>query len=159
MFFPERLPREGTDASKEAKENLLSEKKDARNDFLPALKRLMTNKLFVTNYFSSVFYVFAFAGFGTFMAKYMEYQFRQSAGRSAGMTGLVGTAPKAIGLMISGYLIGRFKFSARTIAAWQVILGFFYFGTLIIFSIVGFGLETRPAFNNVKPKDWYFVLD
>ena len=86
MFFPERLPREGTDASKEAKENLLTEKKDARNDFLPALKRLMTNKLFVTNYFSSVFYVFAFAGFGTFMAKYMEYQFRQSAGRSAGMT-------------------------------------------------------------------------
>ena len=49
MFFPERLPREGTDASKEAKENLLTEKKDARNDFLPALKRLMTNKLFVTN--------------------------------------------------------------------------------------------------------------
>lgn len=137
MFFPQRLPREGTDASKEAKENLLSEKKEGRNDFLPAIKRLLTNKLFVTNYFSSVFYVFAFAGFGTFMAKYMEYQFRQSAGRSAGMTGLVGTAPKAIGLMVSGYLIGRFKFSARTIAAWQVILGFFYFGTLIIFSIVG----------------------
>ena len=143
MFFPERLPREGTDASKEAKENLLSEKKEARSDFLPALKRLLTNKLFVTNYFSSVFYVFAFAGFGTFMAKYMEYQFRQSAGRSAGMTGLVGTAPKAIGLMLSGYLIGRFKFSARTIAAWQVILGFFYFGTLITFSFVRLGYQNK----------------
>ena len=74
MFFPERLPKTDTDANKEAKENLLEGKTPLKDDFKSALMRLLTNKLYVTNYFSTVFYVFAFMGFGTFMSKYMEYQ-------------------------------------------------------------------------------------
>jgi hypothetical protein len=31
------------------------------------------------NFFSSIFIVFAFMGFGTFMPKYVEYQFRSDA--------------------------------------------------------------------------------
>ena len=54
------------------------------------------------------------------------------------MTGSAGTAAKALGLVISGWLIGKFKFSARTLSAWNVILGVFYFSTLILFSIVKF---------------------
>ena len=52
------------------------------------------------------------------------------------MAGSAGTAAKAVGLVFSGWIIGKFKFSARTLSAWNVVLGFFYFGTLILFSIV-----------------------
>ena len=148
--FPERLPKAGTDASRDTKEadNLLSaaEKKE-RDAFLPALKRLLSNKLYVTNFFSSIFYVFAFMGFGTFIAKYIEYQFRITASRSSGVAGSAGTAAKAIGLIISGWIVGKFKFSARTLSAWNVVLGFFYFGVLIIFSMV-----SQMLFHSENPK-------
>jgi len=140
MLFPQRLPRVGTDASKETKEadRLISvEEKKERDAFIPALKRLLSNKLYVWNFFSSIFYVFAFMGFGTFIPKYIEYQFRIRASRSSGLAGSAGTAAKAVGLVVSGFVIGKFKFSARTLSGWNVVLGFFYFGVLIIFSIVG----------------------
>lgn len=86
IFFPQRLPKTDTDANKEVKENLLNKDK-ARNDFLPALKRLLSNKLYVTNFFSTIFYVFAFMGFGTFIPKYLEYQFRIRASSSSGLAG------------------------------------------------------------------------
>eukprot|EP00092_Neocalanus_flemingeri_P037475 GFUD01040807.1.p1 GENE.GFUD01040807.1~~GFUD01040807.1.p1 ORF type:complete len:723 (+),score=131.38 GFUD01040807.1:150-2318(+) len=140
MLFPQRLPKTDTDASRNKKEtdNLLSEaQKKERDAFLPALKRLLSNKLYVANFFSSIFYVFAFMGFGTFIPKYIEYQFRTRASRSSGIAGSAGTAAKAIGLLLSGWIVGKFKFSARTLSAWNVILGFCYFGCLIVFSIVG----------------------
>ena len=138
MFFPQRLPKTDTDAFKEVEESLMEKKdqKNKRDEFLPALKRLLTNKLYITNFFSTIFYVFAFMGFGTFMPKYLEYQFRIRASSSARMASSAGTAAKALGLIFSGWLIGKFKFSARTLSTWNVILGFFYFSTLILFSIV-----------------------
>merc|ERR1712223_337426 len=102
-----------------------------RDSLLPASKRLLTNKLYVTNFFSTIFFVFAFMGFGTFMPKYIEYQFRQKASHSARASGLAGTMSKAVGFMLSGWLIGRFKFSAKTLAAWNVVLGCCYFCTLM----------------------------
>jgi len=156
MFFPERLPRADTDASRETKEaeNLLSvAQKKERDAFLPALKRLLSNKLYIWNFFSSIFYVFAFMGFGTFIPKYIEYQFRIRASRSSGIAGSAGTAAKAIGLIVSGWIVGKFKFSARTLSAWNVVLGVFYFSVLIIFSIVGcatsdmYGTMTEGSYN------------
>ena len=46
------------------------------------------------------FYVFAFMGFGTFMPKYVEYQFRQKGSSSSTFAGGVGTVSKAIGLLV-----------------------------------------------------------
>ena len=135
-FFPQRLPKTDTDASKEARKKLMPHEELERDSLIPALKRLLTNKLYVTNFFSTIFYVFAFMGFGTFIPKYIEYQFRMTASSSSRVTGLAGTAAKAFGLLVSGWLVGRFKFSARTLSIWNVILGFCYFGFLILFSIV-----------------------
>ena len=43
-----------------------------RDAFFPALKRLLSNKLFMANFGSTIFFVFAFMGFGTFMPKYIS---------------------------------------------------------------------------------------
>jgi len=140
IFFPERLPKTDSDASKENKET--EELKGAsssktRDAFFPALKRLLSNKLFMANFGSTIFFVFAFMGFGTFMPKYIEYQFRTKASSSARASGLAGTMSKAVGFLFSGWLIGRFKFSAKTLAAWNVILGCCYFCTLMVFASLG----------------------
>merc|ERR1719431_814154 len=76
-------------------------------------------------------------GFGTFMPKYIESQFRQTGSRSSVLAGTAGTGFKAFGLIISGYLIGRFKFSARVLSGWNVVLGCFYISALVFFSFVG----------------------
>ena len=96
LLFPERLPKDYTDAAKGKKEEenkgmlngqmkgeMLSQIKSPK--FKEAFKRLLTNKVFMYNFGSSLFYVFAFMGFGTFMPKYMEYTFRMKASTTAGM--------------------------------------------------------------------------
>ena len=102
--------------------------------FKAAMMRLMRNKLFMCNFFSNLFFVFAFMGFGTFMPKYMEFQvrnvevtsnkihrqfrlsqqFRMTASRSSSVTGLVGTGSKALGLLLSGWAIAKWRPSARS---------------------------------------------
>ena len=101
-MFPERLPKDYTDASKRKKEeeskNMLepiksssvsirpTEISDIKSPkFLAAMKRLVTNKVFIYNFGSTLFYVFGFMGFGTFMPKYMEYNFRMKASTTAGI--------------------------------------------------------------------------
>jgi len=116
---------------------LKGDKGKTKDAFFPALKRLLGNKLFMANFGSTIFFVFAFMGFGTFMPKYIEYQFRQKASHSARASGLAGTMSKAVGFMLSGWLIGRFKFSAKTLAAWNVVLGCCYFCTLMVFASLG----------------------
>jgi hypothetical protein len=42
---------------------------------------------------------------------------------------------------LSGYLIGRFKFSARVLSGWNVVLGAAYIAALVFFSAVGQDLK------------------
>ena len=105
LMFPERLPKDYTDASKRKKEeeskNMLEPIKPSSSSansirptgisdvkspkFIAAMKRLVTNKVFIYNFGSTLFYVFGFMGFGTFMPKYMEYNFRMKASSTAGI--------------------------------------------------------------------------
>ena len=144
-LFPQRLPKANTDANlrriKEAEK--LTEAKDnikelkTKEGFVKALKRLFSNKLFMFNFASNLFYVFAFMGFGTFMPKYVEFQFRKKGSSSSTFVGAVATLSKAFGLLVSGVAISKFRPSARILSGWNVILGVFYFVSLVVFSILG----------------------
>ncbi len=146
-FFPQRLPKQGTDAHIKDEKKALHERmqmtKDGdrqkfdKNTFLAALKRLLTNKLFVCNFLSAIFYVFGFMGFGTFMPKYIEYQFRKRGSQSSVLAGTVGTVSKAIGILSSGFLVARFRPSARFLSGYNFILGFAYFAFLMVFTFLG----------------------
>ncbi len=141
--FPQRLPKQGTDAHihEKAKQDAIAGDdegvKREKASFRKAFMRLLMNKLFMYNFFSSLFYVFAFMGFGTFMPKYIEYQFRKKGSTSSSYAGTVGTISKALGLLVSGFVISKFKPSARCISGYNVILGVFYFTFLIVFSFMG----------------------
>merc|ERR1719322_84795 len=107
MLFPERLPKDNTDSAKRKmmedemssmlnnpdKSTTEATKAD-KPQFKDALKRLLTNKVFMYNFASSLFYVFAFMGFGTFMPKYMQYQYNIRGSTSSAVTGMTGTVSK-----------------------------------------------------------------
>lgn len=76
--------------------------KSNKEGFMQAIKRLLTNKLFMYNFMSNVFFAFAFMGFGTFMPKFFELNFRRKRSSSAGFVGGIGTMSKGIGFLISG---------------------------------------------------------
>lgn len=112
--------------------------------FIKAFKRLLTNKVFMYNFGSSLFFVFAFMGFGTFMPKFMEYNYRMKVSSSSAFSGGIGTISKAIGLLVSGWAISRWKPSARFLSGWNVIIGIMFFITLIVFSTLGCPSSTLP---------------
>ncbi|TRY69950.1 hypothetical protein TCAL_04473 [Tigriopus californicus] len=139
-FFPQRLPKEGTDADRKEKEDLMKSGLNEfmnTNSFRASIMRLLKNKLFMYNFFSSIFYAFAFMGFGTFMPKYIEFQFRITGSNSSTYAGGIGTGSKAMGLLISGFLIAKFKPSARFLSGYSVVLGLIFFGVLIAISTLG----------------------
>jgi len=126
-LFPERLP---TDADTEAK-RLEKERKeepqtarDYISDTVNCGKRLLKNKVYVFNSLSTIFFLFGFIGFGTFVPKYFEYHFRRNASSSGRSGGLSKSLGSIIGILLSGVILAKFKFSARTVSLWNVIVGF-----------------------------------
>jgi len=55
--------------------------------FPAALKRLLTNKVLMLNNLSGIFFIFGISGYITFLPKYIETQFQQSAARSGLVNG------------------------------------------------------------------------
>jgi len=126
-LFPERLP---SDADTEAKRLEKERKeepqtaKDYISDTVNCGKRLLKNKVYVFNSLSTIFFLFGFIGFGTFVPKYFEYHFRRNASSSGRSGGLSKSLGSIIGILLSGVILAKFKFSARTVSFWNVILGF-----------------------------------
>ncbi len=154
VCFPQRLPKANTDAERQAEKKSLNPGKEKMNlanvtsGFKDAMMRLITNKMFMFNFFSNLFYVFAFMGFGTFMPKYMEYNFRIKGSISSSSGAAVGTVSKAAGLLLSGYLISKFKPSARFLSGYNVFTGLLFFLALLIFSQLG--CPTYQIYGNVR---------
>ena len=86
-------------------------------------KRLLMNKTLMLNNLAAVFYFFGYMPYWIFMPKYIETQYRQSASFSSLITGTVGLIFSAIGILLSGLIISKFKPKARYLAAWNVLIG------------------------------------
>ncbi|KDR21873.1 solute carrier organic anion transporter family member 4C1-like isoform X2 [Zootermopsis nevadensis] len=123
-LFPKKLPRAAQRTMAEVAEGKLTNRTTGISffDFKMVLRRLTKNKVLLFNSFSSVFYMFGLTGYWTFMPKYMETQFRQSASRSSLLTGTVGLICSALGIMASGAVISKFKPRPHYLAGWNVIV-------------------------------------
>ena len=125
-LFPERLPTsEHTDAKRMEKEEKAEPGTawDYVQDTLECGKRLLHNKVYVFNSLSTIFMLFGFIGFGTFVPKYFEFHFRRSASSSGSSGGMSKAAGATVGILISGLVLGRFKFRARVVTGWNVFIG------------------------------------
>ncbi|CAL8069741.1 unnamed protein product [Orchesella dallaii] len=104
-----------------------------------ALKALITNKINLYNNLAGVFYIFSAIGYWTYMPKYLETIFMQTAVNASVISGVVSIAFQAIGLLVSGALISKYQPSARLLAGWNVFLGFLY--VLVKFSFTQMGCD------------------
>ena len=82
-------------------------------EFFSIVKRLFTNKVYVFTLGSTIFTLLAIIGFAQFLPKYFEFVFRRRASTS-GLVGLVANSGATIiGLIISGFIVGKLKPRAR----------------------------------------------
>ncbi|GLG95037.1 Solute carrier organic anion transporter family member [Gryllus bimaculatus] len=89
-------------------------------DFLALVGRLLRNRVYMLNTFSSVFFIFGYSGLWNFMPKYMETLFRQTSSSASFLTGTVGLVFSALGVLASGWLITQFRPRPRLLAAWNI---------------------------------------
>jgi len=137
-LFPERLVSEDETFAKsfeKTQDEIPKTGMDYIEDTKQCAMRLMKNKLYVCNMFSAVTALLAFVGFGTFIPKYFEYHFRQKATKS-GLSSLGSSVFTGLGIIISGQVIGKYKFKAKTLAAWSMIVGILAVLTLIVTSFI-----------------------
>eukprot|EP00092_Neocalanus_flemingeri_P008381 GFUD01009037.1.p1 GENE.GFUD01009037.1~~GFUD01009037.1.p1 ORF type:complete len:657 (+),score=126.71 GFUD01009037.1:144-2114(+) len=137
-LFPERLPSEDKTTAKtleQSKTEISKTGMDYIRDTRMCAVRLMKNKIYVFQLLYGVTALLAMTGLGTFMPKYFEFHFRQKATRS-GLSSIGSSIFTGLGFIISGQAIGKFKLKAKTVAAWNMFIGFFAVLTLVAVSFI-----------------------
>lgn len=128
-LFPKQLPRAAVRkaiAQEKNKGKDIEEEQEipaSFGDMMRTLSRLMKNKTYVFNNLASIFYCLGYMPYWIFMPKYIETQYKQSASVSSFVTGTVGLVFSAIGVLVSGVIISKYKPRARVLAAWNVAVG------------------------------------
>ncbi|KAJ8984527.1 hypothetical protein NQ317_010998 [Molorchus minor] len=92
-------------------------------DMMKTFRRIVQNPTLMLNNFAAVFYFLGYMPYWIFLPKYIETQYRQSASASNLITGSAGLVFSAIGILLSGLIISKYKPRARYLAAWNVLVG------------------------------------
>ncbi|CAH0562581.1 unnamed protein product [Brassicogethes aeneus] len=130
-FFPKTLPRAAVRKELLKKQiSKLSQKNEPEpeirasfKDMVKTFRRLISNPILMLNNFAAVFYFLGYMPYWIFLPKYIETQYRQSASASSLITGSAGLVFSAVGILLSGLIISRYKPRARYLAAWNVLVG------------------------------------
>ncbi|XP_020712743.1 LOW QUALITY PROTEIN: solute carrier organic anion transporter family member 4A1 [Ceratitis capitata] len=133
----ERKRREASALKGEAPDEPAAEEEASLKDMLITFKRIAMNKTLMCNNISSIFYYFGYTPYWIFTPKYIEVQYRQSAATSSLVTGTVALAFSALGVLLSGFVISKFKPSARYMAAWNVFVGLLSVAGCIAYAFIG----------------------
>ncbi|XP_016996788.2 solute carrier organic anion transporter family member 74D [Drosophila takahashii] len=136
----ERLTMKSTEKERltaELDQKAPAEGKASFQDMLKTFRRLITNKTYMCNTLSSIFYLVGYTPYWIFTPKYIEVQYRQSAATSSMVTGTVALAFSAVGVLLSGFIISRYKPRARYMAAWNVIVGFLTVAGILAYAFIG----------------------
>ncbi|PSN49396.1 hypothetical protein C0J52_12004 [Blattella germanica] len=124
LLFPKKLPRamERSNTAKAVGKKFERKVKKSFSDLKEVLTRLLKNKLLVLNTLSVVLFLFGQIGYYTFLPKYVETMFRQTASTASFVTGTIGLIFTAMGILASGIVISKFKPRARYLAGWNVLV-------------------------------------
>ncbi|XP_066292266.1 solute carrier organic anion transporter family member 4A1-like isoform X1 [Branchiostoma lanceolatum] len=97
--------------------------------------RIMGNPTFVFLSMATVTEKGLAAGIATFIAKYIESQFRTSAGEAALLMGVVSIPGATIGTLLGGYLVKKFALQVRGIVKMCSVLTLMTMVSLLLFLI------------------------
>ncbi|KAL3048433.1 hypothetical protein OYC64_007077 [Pagothenia borchgrevinki] len=127
-FLPKSLPKEGQEESKGTElstvteqENFLPDEtqdeekekpvtfQELAKDFLPSLRRLFRNTIYVLMILTYLVSVNGFIGMITFKPKFMEQIYGQSASKAIFLIGAMNLPAVALGIITGGFVLKRFK--------------------------------------------------
>ncbi|CAH7431029.1 solute carrier organic anion transporter family member 1A5 [Phodopus roborovskii] len=125
FFIPKTLPKEGlednVDVTKRDKEEkhqgrATEEKRGLTKDFLPFMKSLSCNPIYMLFILISVLQFNAFINSFTFMPKYLEQQYGKSTAEIVFLIGLYNLPPICVGYIIGGLIMKKFKITVKKAA-------------------------------------------
>ncbi|KAM6214912.1 solute carrier organic anion transporter family member 1A2 [Rhynchocyon petersi] len=125
FFLPKTLPKEGvkdnTDIIKADKEEkhkaeTKKEKDGITKDFLPFMKSLLLNPIYMLFILISVLQFNAFVNMISFMPKYMEQQYGKSPSDAIFLIGIYNLPPICIGYVVGGLIMKKFKITVKQAA-------------------------------------------
>ncbi|XP_032651916.1 solute carrier organic anion transporter family member 1B3 [Chelonoidis abingdonii] len=105
--------------------------------FFIALKRVFSNRIYVTFLCCSLLQFSSFIGFLTYKPKYMEQQYGQSASKSNFVTGVTGLPAVSIGIFLGGLIMKKYKMGmigatkfgfGMSLMAFLISLSYFFVG-------------------------------
>ncbi|KAB1254567.1 Solute carrier organic anion transporter family member 1B3 [Camelus dromedarius] len=106
------------------------------NGFFQSLKSILTNPLYVITLFMTLLQISSHIGSFTYVFKYVEQQYGQSASEANILFGSISIPTLATGMFTGGYIIKRFKLTLVGIAK----LSFFTHALAFIFHLLNFAL-------------------
>uniref|UniRef100_A0A8C3V5I4 Solute carrier organic anion transporter family member n=1 Tax=Catharus ustulatus TaxID=91951 RepID=A0A8C3V5I4_CATUS len=159
-FLPRHLPkpesRKDSSTSSEHSKFIIEENKDQRTsswqqaklaemakDFLPSLKNLFGNPVYILYLCASIIQFNALIGMVTYKPKYIEQQYGQTSSKTNFVIGLINIPAVAFG-MFSGGLIMK-KFRIGVLGAAKLSLGSSFFGYLLLLSLFAMGCENSDV--------------
>ncbi|KAM9673880.1 solute carrier organic anion transporter family member 1A2 isoform 1-T2 [Trichechus inunguis] len=143
FFLPKTLPKKGLkggvdivkiDKEEKHKEEVKKEKDGITKDFLPFMKSLFFNPVYVLFILTSVLQFNAFVNMVSFMPKYVEQQYGKSSSDAIFLIGIYNLPPICIGYVVGGLIMKKFKITVKQaahIGCWlslvEYLLHFFCF--------------------------------
>ena len=154
LGFPREIPRVKTlqDQKGRALDRVPDEQKPHNaSQFLPALKSLFTNKVFLFTTIAGTAEGFAVSGTSTFIPKFLESQFHLSSSNASFYAGVVIIPGGIMGMLIGGFLIRRFNWTCKQCAKACTCIAFLAIFPILIYLThcpnQDFAGVTTPYFN------------
>ncbi|XP_051640425.1 solute carrier organic anion transporter family member 1C1-like isoform X2 [Manacus candei] len=94
---------------------------EAVKDFLPALRKLFGNSIFLVYIFLTILQYNALVGIITYETKFMEQQFNVSVARAIFLIGVILLPITILGMFLGGFLIKKFKLHITAMAKFACI--------------------------------------
>lgn len=94
-------------------------------DFPKAIWRLLTNRMLMLNTIETVFWCLSYSSL-SFIGRIMEVQFNRTSAGGSIFTGPLTMFGMAIGMLLSGFVVTKYKPSANLLFFWNIIIGIIF---------------------------------
>ncbi|XP_060240359.1 solute carrier organic anion transporter family member 1A5-like isoform X4 [Meriones unguiculatus] len=125
FFLPKTLPKEGLkDNADETKKNKVEiyreknreEKHGITKDFLPFIRSLFCNKIYMLFILTTVLQANAFTNMLIFLPKYLEQHYGKSTADAVFLIGFYSLPPICVGYLVGGFIMKKFKVTVKKAA-------------------------------------------
>ncbi|XP_072000864.1 solute carrier organic anion transporter family member 1C1-like [Engystomops pustulosus] len=161
-FLPKSIEGEETQPSPEEQKLETSQEKHHNKasvkGFFLALKSLAGNRLYVILMITNLLQMNGIVGFVTYKPKYMEQQYGQTVARSNFLTGASSLPASALGMLLGGLLVKRYKMGL--LSASKLVFVFSFVAFIMSLPVFMLGCENGDvagitvSYNGSKVETW-----